>query len=82
MLIAFLMAALMNLFAWFNSGTAALRAYRARVVTQAEAPQLYEVVDRLRQRAGLPMPRLRWRRNPSPTRSPAAQPGQRSGLRD
>jgi len=58
MLIAFLMAALMNLFAWFNSGTAALRAYRARVVTQAEAPQLYEIVDRLRQRAGLPMPRL------------------------
>ena len=66
MLIAFLMAALMNLFAWFNSGTAALRAYRARVVTQAEAPQLYEVVDRLRQRAGLPMPRLAVAPQPQP----------------
>jgi heat shock protein HtpX len=30
--------------------------YRARVVTAAEAPELYEMVDRLRQRAGLPMP--------------------------
>jgi heat shock protein HtpX len=66
MLIAFLMAALMNVFAWFNSGTAALRAYRARVVTQAEAPQLYEIVDRLRQRAGLPMPRLAVAPQPQP----------------
>jgi len=66
MLIAFLMASLMNLFAWFNSGTAALRAYRARVVTQAEAPQLYEIVDRLRQRAGLPMPRLAVAPQPQP----------------
>jgi heat shock protein HtpX len=66
MLIAFVMAALMNVFAWFNSGTAALRAYRARVVTQAEAPQLYEIVDRLRQRAGLPMPRLAVAPQPQP----------------
>jgi heat shock protein HtpX len=48
----------MNLFAWFTSDTAALRAFRARLVTPAEAPELYAIVDRLRQRAGLPMPRL------------------------
>jgi heat shock protein HtpX len=66
MLIAFGMAALMNLYAWFNSGTAALRAYGARVVTQEQAPQLYEVVDRLRQRAGLPMPRLAVAPQPQP----------------
>lgn len=66
MLIAFAMAALMNLFAWFNSGNAALRAYAAREVTQAEAPQLYEMVDRLRQRAGLPMPRLAVAPQPQP----------------
>lgn len=66
MLIAFLMAAAMNLFAWFNSGTAALRAYRARVVTQQEAPQLHEIVDRLRQEAGLPMPRLAIAPQPQP----------------
>lgn len=66
MLVAFAMAALMNVFAWFNSGNAALRAYRAREVTQAEAPQLYEMVDRLRQRAGLPMPRLAVAPQPQP----------------
>lgn len=66
MLIAFAMAALMNLFAWFNSGNAALRAYGAREVTQAEAPQLYEMIDRLRERAGLPMPRLAVAPQPQP----------------
>jgi heat shock protein HtpX len=58
MMVAFAVAALMNLFAWFNSDKAALRAYGARIVGPADAPQLYEIVDRLRQRAGLPMPRL------------------------
>jgi heat shock protein HtpX len=33
-----------------------LRAYRAQVVTDREALGLYRTVDRLRQRAGLPMP--------------------------
>jgi heat shock protein HtpX len=33
-----------------------LRMYGARVVDQAQAPELYAMVDRLRQRAGLPMP--------------------------
>jgi heat shock protein HtpX len=56
----------MNFFAWFNSGTAALRAYRARIVSQAEAPQLYEIVDRLRHNAGLPMPRLAVAPQPQP----------------
>ena len=35
-----------------------LRMYGAQVVTEAQAPELYRMVDRLRQRAGLPMPRL------------------------
>jgi heat shock protein HtpX len=33
-----------------------LRMYGAKKVTEAEAPGLYQMVDRLRQRAGLPMP--------------------------
>jgi heat shock protein HtpX len=33
-----------------------LRSYNAQVVTAKEAPELYAMVDRLRQRAGLPMP--------------------------
>lgn len=58
MVLALLLAAGMNVFAWFTSDTAALRAFRARLVSQSEAPELYAIVDRLRQRAGLPMPRL------------------------
>jgi heat shock protein HtpX len=58
MLAAFGIAAAMNLFAYFNSARAALRAYRAQLVTPEQAPELYAMVDRLRQRAGLPMPAL------------------------
>ncbi len=53
-----LFAAGMNFFMYFSSHKMVLRAYNARVVTEAEAPELYQMVDRLRQRAGLPMPTL------------------------
>src|SRR5690606_30936438 len=43
-----------------------LRSYGARVVTSEEAPQLHEVVDRLRQRAGLPMPTVAIAPHPQP----------------
>ncbi len=56
MVLALLLAGAMNLFMYWNSGAMVLRAYGARVITPAEAPELYEMVDRLRQRAGLPMP--------------------------
>ena len=49
-------AGVMNFVAYFASAQIALRAYGARVVTAQEAPRLYAIVDRLRQRAGLPMP--------------------------
>jgi heat shock protein HtpX len=42
---------------WF-SDSMVLRGYHAKVVTAAEAPDLYRLVDELRQRAGLPMPRV------------------------
>ncbi len=58
MLIAFLIAAGLNFFAYFNSGTAALRAFQARIVSRDEAPELHDMVDRLRQKAGLPMPKV------------------------
>lgn len=40
---------------WF-SDKLALKAARARVVTEAEHPELYGIVRRLAQRAGMPMP--------------------------
>ena len=56
MTFALLFAAVMNFVMYFGSAKMVLRMYRARVVSAAEAPELYQMVDRLRQRAGLPMP--------------------------
>ena len=53
---AFGLAAVMNVGMLWGSSTLVLRSYGARTVTEAEAPELYRMVDRLRQRAGLPMP--------------------------
>jgi heat shock protein HtpX len=58
MIMAFAFAAIMNFVMYFGSSKLVLRMYGARVVTQREAPELYAMVDRLRQRAGLPMPTL------------------------
>lgn len=56
LVLALLFAGGMNLFMYWNSSKMVLKAYRAQVVDRAQAPELYEMVDRLRQRAGLPMP--------------------------
>lgn len=55
-LIGFVIAAVSNFAMYFGSASTVLRAYRARVVGHDEAPELYRIVDELRQRAGLPMP--------------------------
>ncbi len=56
LVIALVLGGGMNLFMYWNSASMVLRSYSAQVVDQAQAPELYEMVDRLRQRAGLPMP--------------------------
>jgi len=55
-MIALLLAGGMNFFMYYKSADMVMRMYGARVVTEAEAPELFRMVDRLRQRAGLPMP--------------------------
>lgn len=55
-LIFFLMAALMNFGMYWFSDRVVLKMYRAKIISEADAPELYQMVDRLRQRAGLPMP--------------------------
>lgn len=47
---------IMNFVMYFFSDRMVLKMYNAQVVTEQEAPELYRMVDRLRQRAGLPMP--------------------------
>ena len=56
MVMALIFAGLTNVFMYFNSSKLVLRMYGAHVITEREAPELYRMVDRLRQRAGLPMP--------------------------
>ncbi|MDZ4865401.1 MAG: zinc metalloprotease HtpX [Gemmatimonadota bacterium] len=46
----------MNFVMYFFSDKMVLKMYGASIVTAEEAPELYAMVDRLRQRAGLPMP--------------------------
>jgi len=56
LVMALVLGSLMNFVMYFFSDKMVLRMYRAQVVTAQEAPELYAMVDRLRQRAGLPMP--------------------------
>ena len=58
MLIAFLVAAGMNFYAYYYSDTQVLKHYHALPVDRDHATGLYEIVERLTQRAGLPMPAL------------------------
>ena len=54
--IFFVMAALMNFGMYWFSDKVVLKMYRAKIIGPEDAPELYQMVDRLRQRAGLPMP--------------------------
>ncbi|MGK7310697.1 MAG: zinc metalloprotease HtpX [Candidatus Longimicrobiales bacterium M2_2A_002] len=54
--VLFAFAALMNFGMYWWSDKVVLRMYKAQVIERSKAPELYDMVDRLRQRAGLPMP--------------------------
>jgi heat shock protein HtpX len=56
--IALGLALVMNVGAYWFSDRLVLRMYRARPVTEAEAPELYGIVADLSQRAGIPMPKV------------------------
>src|SRR3954447_5720879 len=56
LIVALVIGSIFNFIMYFFSDRLVLRMYGAKVVTVQEAPELYAMVDRLRQRAGLPMP--------------------------
>ncbi len=58
LLIALVAGGASNIIAWFFSDKIALASMQAREVTAEEGGELYRMVDELRQRAGLPMPRV------------------------
>ena len=58
MLLALLFGGAMNIFAYWFSDSMVLKMYRAREVDETSAPQFYNMVKELAQRAGLPMPRV------------------------
>jgi len=68
MILAFAISVAMNFTAYFFSDKIALKMYRAQPVTREQLPRAYEVVERLTQRQGLPMPKI----YALPTESPTA----------
>ena len=58
MLIAFVIAAGMNVFSYWNSDKMVLSMYGAHEVDERSAPEYYGIVRQLAQRANLPMPKV------------------------
>jgi heat shock protein HtpX len=66
MLFAFVLAAGMNLFAYWNSDKMLLSMFGARQVDAASEPDLYRMVEKLAANARLPMPKVFISENPQP----------------
>jgi heat shock protein HtpX len=58
MFMALVFSAVMNFAAYFFSDKIALASFKAQPVTEAQAPKLYAIVQRLSSKANIPMPRL------------------------
>lgn len=58
MIIAFAIAVAMNFASYWFSDKIVLRMYKAHEIGRDDAPELYDLIDRLRENAGLPMPKV------------------------
>jgi heat shock protein HtpX len=58
MIVALGIAACMNFFSYWFSDRLVLALHRAQPVSREQAPQLFEILERLTARAGIPMPRV------------------------
>src|ERR1051325_6339028 len=66
MVVAFVVAIVMNFGAYWFSDRIVLSMYRAQALTPEAAPELYQMVARVCERAGLPLPRLYVIPDPTP----------------
>lgn len=66
MLIALVLAAVMNIGSYWFSDKIVLSMTKAQPIERSQAPRLYQIVEQLSQRAGVPMPRLYVVPDPSP----------------
>jgi heat shock protein HtpX len=58
MILALVFAAVMNFVSYFYSDKIALAMYRAQPVSRDELPRVYQVVERLTKKIGIPMPKI------------------------
>ncbi|HEX7287701.1 MAG TPA: zinc metalloprotease HtpX, partial [Candidatus Angelobacter sp.] len=58
MVVAFVIAAAMNFVSYFFSDKISLAMYRAQPATRDQLPRVYQVVERLTQKIGIPMPKI------------------------
>lgn len=58
MILALGIAVVMNFVSYFYSDKIALAMYRAQPVTREQLPRAYEIVERLTQKIGIPMPKM------------------------
>ena len=58
MVIALVIAVVMNFVSYFYSDKLALSMYRAQPATREQLPRVYSVVEQMTQRIGLPMPKI------------------------
>ncbi|MBD2020960.1 M48 family metalloprotease [Leptolyngbya sp. FACHB-36] len=68
LIIGLVLAALSSFGSWYYSDRAALAAYQAQPLDREQAPELYSMVERLSDRAGIPTPKIFI----APTKSPNA----------
>lgn len=66
MMIAFVVAAGMNFFSYWNSGNMVLSTYNAQAVDEHSAPEFFGMIRDLAANAGLPMPRVYLYDSPQP----------------
>ena len=83
MILALVLAGVMKFVSYFFSDKIAVAMYRAQPVTREELPRVYQIVERLTQRIGIPMPKIFVIPNDSPNAfaplCPQPGPGRQCG---